>query len=150
MDTDKLSSSPYEAHLKNQKGCFCQKGENAVKLQKVIFQTSQKLLASEHSIAIHSISKTGHVTTVLAIVHAKLRALEASSFCDFWKITSCDFTLFYSFFFNSSKCFFEMCLVRSTIIIIANLCPIMINFNAFDFYECCSEEIISFFWCSVL
>ena len=39
-----------------------------------------------------------------------------------------------------------MCLVKS---IIANICPIMINFYALDFNVCRSEEVISFFWRSV-
>ena len=30
----------------------------------------------------------GYVTTVVAFVRAKLRAREASSFCDFWKMTT--------------------------------------------------------------
>ena len=77
-----------------------------MKLLKVTFQKSQKLLAENLrerppiqniSIAIHSVSKAGFVTAVLAIVHTELHAREASSFCDFWKMTSCDFTLFYSF-----------------------------------------------------
>ena len=88
----------------------------------------------------------GYVTTMLAIVRAELRAREVSSFCDFLQMTSCDFTLFYSFFYSSKCLFFEMCLVRSTI---ASLCPIMSHFNAFDFSEHCSEEVVSFFWCSV-
>ena len=63
-----------------------------MKSQKVTFQKSQKLLAensprkaaySEHSIAIHSISKAGYVTAVLAIVRTELCAREASSLCDF-------------------------------------------------------------------
>ena len=57
----------------------------------------QKAVYSELLIAIHSTSKAGYVTTRLAIVRTELRAREASSFCDFWKMTSCDFTLFYSF-----------------------------------------------------
>ena len=56
----------------------------------------RKAVYSEHSIAIHSISKAGFVTAALAIVRTELRAWEASSFCDFWKITFCDVTLFYS------------------------------------------------------
>ena len=75
----------------------------------------------------------------------RAQSWEASSFCDFWKITSCDFT--YLILFDSSKRkFLEMCLVRS---IIANLCPIMIHCNALDFNVCRSEEVISFFWRSV-
>ena len=80
-----------------------------MKSLKVTFQKSSKISEtargepprkaaySEHSIAFHSISKAGYVTAVLAIVRTELRAREASSFCDFWKITSCDFTLFCSF-----------------------------------------------------
>ena len=39
-----------------------------------------------------------------------------------------------------------MCLIRSTL---ANLCSVMNHFNALDFSECRSEEVISFFWHSV-
>ena len=37
----------------------------------------------------------GYVTAilVLAFVRAELRTRGVHSFCDFWKITSCDFTL---------------------------------------------------------
>ena len=38
-------SSPHEAHLKNQRVAFVKKEKNAVKLQKVNFLNSQKLLA---------------------------------------------------------------------------------------------------------
>ena len=57
-----------------------------------------KAVYSELSIAIHSTSKAGYVTTGLAIVRTELRAWEASSVCDFWKMTSWHFTLFNSFF----------------------------------------------------
>ena len=40
-----------------------------------------------------------------------------------------------------------MCLLR---INLPNLWPNMNNFDAVDFNECHSEEVISFFWCSVL
>ena len=40
----------------------------------------------------------GYVTAILAFVCSNLPAQEASSFCDFWKLTSCDFTSFFSFF----------------------------------------------------
>ena len=56
------------------------------------------------------------------------------------------FHLILLFFYSSKRLVFEMCLVRSTI---ANLCPIMNHFNALDFNECRSEEVIRFFWCSV-
>ena len=67
-----------------------------MKSQKVIFQKLQKLLTENLNerlpkVAIHSISMAGYVTAVPAIVHGKLQAQEPSSFCDFGKMTSCDF-----------------------------------------------------------
>ena len=54
---------------------------------------------------------TDYVTRVLAFVRAKLRAREASSFYDFWKITLiCDFTAFYSFLAQANP-FLKMWLV---------------------------------------
>ena len=40
-------SSPHEAHLKNQRVAFVKKEKNVVKLQKVSFQKSQKLLSEK-------------------------------------------------------------------------------------------------------
>ena len=37
----------------------------------------------------------GYVTAAPAFVCGKPGAREASSFCDFWKMTSCDFTAFF-------------------------------------------------------
>ena len=97
--------SPHDAHLKNKMVAFVKKEKNAVKLQNVIFskitetarwEPLRMAAYSEHSIAIHSISKAGYVSTGLVIVCPELRARKASSFCDFWKLTFCDFTLFYS------------------------------------------------------
>ena len=81
--------------------------------QKIIFskitetarwESPRKAAYSEHSIAIHSISKAGYVTTVLAIVRTEFCAWEASSFCDFWKMTPCDFTIL--FFFTQANIIF--------------------------------------------
>ena len=72
-----ISYSSQEAHLKNQRVACVKKEKNAVKLQK------RKAAYSEHSIGINSISKADYVTAALAIVRAKLRTPEASSFCDF-------------------------------------------------------------------
>ena len=58
-----------------------------------------------------------------------------------------DLLRFHLISFDSIKhLIFEIRLARSTI---ANVCPIMIHFNALDFNECRSEEVISFFWRSV-
>ena len=106
----------------------------------------RKAAYSEHSIAIHSISMAGCVTAVLAFVRAALRGRKTSSSVIFWKVTSCDFTPFYSVLTQPNVCCcFYMCLVKT----IAKLCPNMIHFDALDFSECRSEEVISFFWRSV-
>ena len=80
-----------------------------MKSHKVAFQKSQKMLAENlHErppIQNISISKVGYVTAILAIVRTELRARKASSFCDFWKITSCNFTLFFFFFFHANNFF---------------------------------------------
>ena len=44
-------------------------------------------------------------------------------------------------FVQSKLLVFQMCFIRRTI---AYLCLNMINFNAVDFSELCSEEVISF------
>ena len=117
-----------------------------------LFKKSQKLLAEnlhgrppiQNIQKLRSISKAGYVTAVLAVVRTELAPCrEASSFCDLENLLR--FTLFYSFF-DSSKNFFLMCLVRS---IIANLCLVMIHLDALDFNVCCSEKVISCFWRSV-
>ena len=56
----------------------------------------------------HSISKAGYVTAVLAIVRTELRARENEQFCDFWKMTSCDFYLFYSFLLKQTNFFLDV------------------------------------------
>ena len=49
----------------------------------MLAENLRKAAYSEHSIAIHSISKAGYVTAVLAIVRTEFRARETRSFCDF-------------------------------------------------------------------
>ena len=78
-----------------------------------------------------------YVTAALAFVCGKLPALEASSFCDIWKITSYNFTSCYLFLTPANLCFFYMCLIT-----MANLCPNMIYVDAFHFSDCRSEEVI--------
>ena len=69
----------------------------------------------------------------------ELRAQEGSSFCDKKKMTSCDFTLLYSFLTQANGFLFILYIyifffidvlgsIRSTIVI---MCPI-IHFNALD------------------
>ena len=51
----------------------------------------------------------GYVTTVLAFVHAELRTPEASSFCDFRKISSSIFIAFYFLYFTQANiCFWDV------------------------------------------
>ena len=68
----------------------------------------------------------GYVTAVLAFVRAEHHGQGQAV-----SVTSCDFTPFYSFLTQPNIFFFEMCLVRSTII--AKLCPDMFHFDALDF-----------------
>ena len=49
---------------------------------------------------------TGYVNTVQAIVCSKLPAGEANNFCDFFKLTSCDFIAFISSVIELNICFF--------------------------------------------
>ena len=85
--TQRSYSSPHEAHLKNQRVAFIKKKKNTVKLQRLFFKNhrncSLRTSYSEHSIAIHSISKAGYVTAVLAIVRVEIHAREVSNFCFF-------------------------------------------------------------------
>ena len=68
---------------------------------------------SEHSIAIHSISMAGYVTTVLAFVHAKL-CVGGKQFLWFKKNDLSRFHIF-SFLVEANLwCFFLMCLIRIT------------------------------------
>ena len=95
-------NSPHEAHLKNQRNAFVEmekkkigdiaKGNFSKITETAHWEPPRKGTYSEHSIAIHSITKAGYVSAVLAIVRAELRAREASKLCDFWKMTSFDFT----------------------------------------------------------
>ena len=71
------------------------------------WEPPRKAAYSEHSIA-HLISKAGYVTAVLAIVLTELCARKASSFCDFFLMTSCDFTLFYYFFTQANVFFLDV------------------------------------------
>ena len=115
--TQKGYSSPHEAHLKkkNQRVAIVKKEKNAVKLQKVIFQKSQncslrtstkgRLLRTFNRYSFSFKGGLCNRRTVLAIVRTKLCAREASSFWDFWKVTSCDFTLVYSFLTHSNVWF---------------------------------------------
>ena len=84
----------------------------------------------------------GYVNIVLAIVCSELPAREASNFCDFWKLTFCNFIAFISSMIELTFFFFYMCLLR---INLPNLCPNMNHFDAVDFSECHSEKVISFF-----
>ena len=73
-------------------------------------------------------------------------SLSLSSFCDFFKMTICDFIAFFSFLARANLFIFQMCFIRRTL---AYLCLNMINFDAVDFSEHRSEEVIGFFWRSV-
>ena len=50
----------------------------------------------------------GCVSAVRAIVYFELPAREASSFCDFWKLTSSDFIAFISSLIEVNFCFLDV------------------------------------------
>ena len=98
------------------KVCLCQKGEKCEiakghfsKITETVHRArSMEAAYSEHSIAVHSISIAGYVIPVPAFVCGKLPGREASSFCDFWKLTSCDFTTFFNFLTQANLCFLDV------------------------------------------
>ena len=83
----------------------------------------------------------GYVNTVRAIVCSELPVGEASNFCDFFKTDLISSVIELNFWF------FYMCFILR--MNLPNLCPNMNHFDAVDFSECHSEEVISFFWRSV-
>ena len=147
---------PHEAHLKNQRIAFVKKEKNAMKSQRVIFQKSQKLLAENlrkgrlfRTFNSYSFNfKGGLCNRRSRTGYCPYRAPcpRGEQILWFLKNDPLRFHLILLFFDSSKRLFFDMWLVRCTI---ANLCPTMIHFNAFDFSECRSKEVISFFWCSV-
>ena len=124
---------------------LCQKGENCGEIPKGNFSKNHRN-CSEHSIAIHSISMAGYITTIPAFVCGEVPAKEASTFCDKKKDLLRRSPHFFSSLTRANYWVFYMCLIRITI---ANLCPNMIHFGAYHISECHSEEVISFFWRSV-
>ena len=70
--------------------------------------SSTQAAHSQHSIASHSISMADYVTAVLAFVRGELPAQETSNFCDFFKLTSCNFTTFFSFLAQANICFLDV------------------------------------------
>ena len=89
-----------------------------------------------------SLFRTLNSSSTSYVVGGELPGREASNFCDFWNLTP-----YFSPFWLSQTFVFIDVLNKDNYI--ANLCPNMINFDALDFSECRSEEVISFFWRSV-
>ena len=54
----------------------------------------------------------GYMNAVPAFVCFELPAREASSFCDFWKLTSCDFIAFISSLIKLTFCFILDVLIK--------------------------------------
>ena len=114
-----------------------------------LWVSSTEAAYSELSMAIHSISIVGYVNAVrgiTAFVCFELPAREASNFCDFWKLTSCDFIAFISSLLEVNFCFFKYVLIKDKFTYSVSKYD---SFYVVDFSEWHSEEVISFFWCSV-
>ena len=103
--------------------------------------SSTQAVYSKHSIVIHSISILGRLCNRRTgyCLQRTISVIFENYLLQFLRI----FLLF-----GSSKHlgFFLDVLNK---VIIAILCPNMINFDALDFIECHLEEMISFFWRSV-
>ena len=81
-------------------------------------------------------SMTGYVTAEPGIFCGKLKGGEVTSFCDFWEMTSCDFTFFSQVWLEKTFVFWDVLDIRS---IKVYLYPTIINFDAEDFSEHRSE-----------
>ena len=134
-----ISYSPlHEAHLKNQRVAVVKKEKNVVKLQKVIFQKSQKQLAENTTkgrLFRTFNSYTFNFKSGLCNRHSGYCPCRApcpggKQFMWFLKNDLLQFHLILLFLTRWNVFFFEMCLVRSTL---ANLCPTMTHFNALGF-----------------
>ena len=101
-------NTPLKEYLKNTRFSHVKNERTRLNLERSFFEnrrncspselwaSSTEAAYSEHSIAIHSISMAGYVNAVPAFVCFELPARGASSFCDFWKSTSCNFIAFIS------------------------------------------------------
>ena len=130
-------SSPYEAHLKNQRVAFAKKEKDAMNSQKVIFskitETTQRTSAKGRPIQntqqlIISISMACyvHTTDVLAF-NCPCRTLCLGNEQFLWFLKSGPLAIsphFTPFLLKQMGCFLCACLIRSTI---ANLCPNIIK-----------------------
>ena len=128
-------------------GHFAKKEKNGMKWQKVIFQKSQKLLTETptkgrlfRTFNIYSFNFNGGLCNY-RIGSCLCRAPWPGDeqFLWFLKSDLLRFHPIFSFLTQPNICFLRC----------AKLCPNMIHFDALDFSECCSEEVISFFWCSM-
>ena len=129
-----------------------------VKSRKVIFRKSQKLLTEWALSELHGgglfrtfNSYSFNFNGVLRKHRTGYCLLRTPSprgkqFLWFLKIDLLRFHRIYLLFDWSKLFFFVVCLLR---INLPNLCPNMNHFDAVDFSECHSEEVINFFWRSV-
>ena len=102
-------NTPLEEYLKNTRFSRVKNERTRLNHERSFFENrkncSPEAAYSEHSIAIHSISMAGYVNAVPAFVCFELPARGASSFCDFWKLTSCDFIAFIASMIKVNFCF---------------------------------------------
>ena len=93
----------------------CQKGENAVKLRKVIFENRRNLLTERaprrqlfRTFNSYLFNFSGGLRKrCTGFCLLRTPSLEASSFCDFWKMTSCEFIAFISSMIEVIFCLFR-------------------------------------------
>ena len=138
---------------------LCQEGEKCGEIPKGNFRKSQKLLTEQALSEFHGDSLFRTFNSYSFSYNRGLRKCHTSfcllrtpsprgeQFLRFFKIDLLPFHLIYLLFdWSKLSFFFYMCLLRTNL---PNLCPNMIHVDALDLSECHSEEVISFFWCSV-
>ena len=151
-----MGNKCYGSYTERQKKL--QKGENTVWSRKVIFWKSQKLLTERALSELYggglfikfnsySFNFNGGLCKHRA-GYCLLRTPgpRGKQFLRFLKADVLRFHQIYLLFDWIKLLYFYMCLLR---INFPNLCPNMNHFDAVDFSECHSEEVISFFWRSV-
>ena len=135
-----------------------QKGENTVWSWNAIFRKSQKLLTERALSELYGGGLCIKFNSYSFNFNGGLRkhrvgywllrtpGPRGKQFLRFLKTYLLRFHRIYLIFDWIKRLSFYMCLLR---IHLPNLCPNMNHFNAVDFSECHSEEVITFFWRSV-
>ena len=140
-------SSPREAHLKSQGLVLSKRRKMRWNCRRSFFKNHRNcsLRISTKGLLIRTFNsysfnfKVGLCNRRTGYCPCRAPCPGGDQFLWFLKIDLLRFHLILLSFDSIKRLIFEIRLARSTI---ANVCPIMINFNALDFNECHSEEVM--------